>query len=136
MIGLSLCVETNTWLEVCRNSVVTILLQCIDTFRNELSICFDGLSISPIPDRGARERLSTQCLTGTCQQACLECLTIVIQHLLELPNYVIYLNPLGKPKARSFISASWLSRIRCSRYTQNMAIDIKNDSVQQMNDLE
>ena len=72
MIGLSLCVETSAWPEVCRNSVVTILLQRIDTFRNELSICFDGLSLSPIPDRGARERLSTQCLTGTCQQAFLE----------------------------------------------------------------
>ena len=56
--------------------------------------------------------------------------------MIELPIYVIYLDPLGKPRVRSFISASSLSRIRCSRYAHNMERDTKNAKVQHMNDLE
>ena len=53
---------------------------------------------------------------------------------VEWPNYVIYLNPLGKPGARSFVSASSLSRIRCWRYTHNMERATRRARMQHIND--
>ena len=50
--------------------------------------------------------------------------------------YVIYLNPVDRPRARSPFSAILLSRMRCIRYTHTITADIKAAKIQTMNDFE